>query len=186
MPNASYTEYGPFTNGAAPGINQTFLNALETFLLAINTLATDPNITASGGIATLLALALSPTPVQVTGSVSGTATLYQYQQGTVKKGIVYWANYKSGAAQTLALPVAFTTGALAQTGETQGQTIEFLSGGSPVTLSVLTTLNPTGGTETSEGSIKAWSSAQIRTAFDTIRLTFTGSNASGYMIFEGI
>ena len=44
----AYSQYGPFTNGSAPGISAAFLNALETFLLLVNSAAIDANITADG------------------------------------------------------------------------------------------------------------------------------------------
>lgn len=189
MSNPTYALYGPFVNGGAPGVNQTFLNALETFLVALNTLSTDPNVTASGGIATLLALMLNPTPVTVTGSVSGTASLYQYFQGSVKRALILFDNYKSGAAQTLALPVAFTKSAKVEVCESQAQTLEFLSGGSggtAQTISVLSTVAATGGTQGPFSTIKSWSFGQVRTAFDTVRLTFTTTAASGYATIEGV
>lgn len=44
----AYTQYGPFTNGSAPGISQAFLNALETFLLGLSSASYDSNITSDG------------------------------------------------------------------------------------------------------------------------------------------
>lgn len=45
---ASYTPTGPFTNGGAPGISSQFLNAIETFLEAVNGAATDSLVTTDG------------------------------------------------------------------------------------------------------------------------------------------
>jgi hypothetical protein len=45
----AYTQYGSFTNGSSPGINATFLNNLETFLLSLNSLSYDSLVTASSG-----------------------------------------------------------------------------------------------------------------------------------------
>ena len=44
----AYTQFGPFTNGSPPGIQASFLNPLETFLLSLNSAAYDANITADG------------------------------------------------------------------------------------------------------------------------------------------
>lgn len=43
-----YVQYGPFVNSTAPGISAAFLNALETFLLSVNAVAYDANITSDG------------------------------------------------------------------------------------------------------------------------------------------
>ena len=44
----SYTQYGPWTNNAAPYLSAAFLNALETFLLSLNSASYDSNITSDG------------------------------------------------------------------------------------------------------------------------------------------
>ena len=41
----TYSIYGPFTDGFAPPVNQTFLNNLESFLTTVNGAATDPYVT---------------------------------------------------------------------------------------------------------------------------------------------
>lgn len=46
----SYTPTGPFTNGAAPGISAAFLNALEAFMVLINSAATDGSISSAAGV----------------------------------------------------------------------------------------------------------------------------------------
>lgn len=44
----AYTQYGPFTNNAAPYLSAAFFNALETFLLTLNSASYDSNITSDG------------------------------------------------------------------------------------------------------------------------------------------
>lgn len=44
----AYTQYGPFVNNSAPYISAAFLNALETFLLTLNSASYDSNITSDG------------------------------------------------------------------------------------------------------------------------------------------
>lgn len=159
----AYTVTGPFVNGGSPGISAQFLNNVENWIEQVD----------------------NTTSVSATGSVSGTVTLYEYLQGVVKAVVVHWANYKSAAAQTLALPSAFTAGALVWTGETQGQTLEFLSSGSAQTMSAFNTMNSSGGTENPATTLFSLSFAQVRTGFDSIRFTFTSTNASGFCFVIG-
>src|SRR5438270_1170896 len=162
----SYTRYGnPWTDNAPPDISASFLTALESWILGVD----------------------QPTPVTVTGSVSGSASLYQYLTGTVKVLVINWNNYKSAAAQTLTLLVPFTQNGLVVVCESQVQTVEFLAGGTPVTISVMDTISAgSGGTQLPSTTIKSWSIGQVRAAFDTVRLTFTSTAASGYARIEGI
>ncbi len=177
-------------NGSAPGISAAFLNALESF--CFNGWF-DSAITSNGsGVMTSLGQTVNgpiqpnPTGVQVTGSVSGTCTLYQLFTGTVKKIIVLLSNYKSGAAQSMALPVAFTSESYWWTTEFQSGQIEGLSGGSAQTFSVLTALAIGGGTQNPQTSLKSWSQGMLRTAFDTVRITSLTTAASSVVVIEGI
>ncbi len=131
------------------------------------------------------ALTLNPPSVALAGSVSGTVNCYEYIQGTFKRCLVIWNNYKSAAAQTLTLPSAYTFGAYFQAGETQAQTIEFLSGGVAQTCSVQATVAAAGGTQAPEVWTKSWSQGQVRTGFNQLRFTFTATAAGGFMILEG-
>lgn len=130
----------------------------------------------------------APPVVSVNGSVSGTVSLYEYLTGPApKRAFVTWNNYKSGAAQTLILPVPFTFQAQFLVSETQGQTIEFLSSGTAQTCSVMNSAfnAGSGGTQTPQTFTKSWSFGHVRTGFDTIRFTFTTTAASGQMTLEG-
>lgn len=114
----TYSQHGPYTNNAGPGIDQSFLNAVEAFLLAG---WFDSQITSNGsGVMTSLgqvvngALKVNPTPVTVTGTTAGNATLYQFLQGTLKAFFLFYNGYRNSTAteQTLTLPTAFTTYAI--------------------------------------------------------------------------
>lgn len=45
---SAYVQYGPFTNNAAPYLSAAYNNALETFLLGLNSASYDSNITSDG------------------------------------------------------------------------------------------------------------------------------------------
>ncbi len=87
---AGYTATGPFTNGSAPGLAAAFFNNIETWIQQ-----TEGDTGA----------------VSVSGTTAGTATLYQFFQGTLKGFFLYFAGYRNSTAteQYLTLPVAFTT-----------------------------------------------------------------------------
>lgn len=183
--------YTPTTwvNGTT-AVNATNMNHIETFLSTINSAATDGNISAALGILTALGMSINPTAVTVSGSVSGSATLYQLFSGTVKLVLVSHNNYKSAASQTLALPTAFTGNSYWWTMELQGGKVEALSGGSGGTLqtfSVLTTLNISGGTQNPQTQLNSWSQGGCRNGFDTFRITVTGaSSATGLTFMFGV
>ncbi len=44
----SYVQYGPFVDNSAPYLSAAFHNALETFLLSLNSASYDANITSDG------------------------------------------------------------------------------------------------------------------------------------------
>ena len=159
----SYTQVGPFTNGAAPGISASFLNGLETWILSVD----------------------QPSPTTVNGQTSGTATLYQYLTGTVKRCIVDLQNYKNTANQTIAIPTAFVRHAAVWVMETQGGAVAFLSGGSAVSIKVISSVGAGGGGQNPQTTIKYWSSGQIDAAFDTVQLQVNTGAANGVIIFEG-
>jgi hypothetical protein len=135
----------------------------------------------------LLSGAFNPkiTPVSVNGSVSGTAQLYQYMQGTVKRCLVYFNNFKDATSRNLVLPVAFSSVSMWQTSEMQGGSLDALSGGVSQTFSILTALALAGGTQNPQTSIKGWSFGMCRTAFDTLKITITGTAATGLALIEG-
>ena len=134
------------------------------------------------------ALNLQTAPVTVSGSVSGTASLYQILTGTVKITVVECINYKSAAAQTLALPVAYTQGGSHWVAdELQGGQVEALAAGVAQTFSVRTAL-PTssgGGSQIPLTVLRGWSDGACRTAFDTVRVTSTTNAATCVITIVG-
>src|SRR5258708_156837 len=86
-----YVPHGIFSNGAAPGIDASFLNSLESYIAW-----------AEGD---------ASAQVTVAGTTAGSATCYQFFQGGVKGFLLYWNGYRNATAteQLLALPVGFTT-----------------------------------------------------------------------------
>jgi len=84
-----YVNTGLFVNGGAPALAAAFFNNLEAWINQAEG--------TTGGVA-------------ISGSTSGTATLYQVLQGNFKLVIVQLVNFRNGSApaQTLAMPVPFT------------------------------------------------------------------------------
>src|SRR5260221_7773464 len=84
-----YIASGPFVNTTNPAIAAAFLNNIEAFI----------------------AWSEGDTPVTVSGTTAGSATCYQFIQGTLKGPFLYFAGYRNSTAteQLLALPVGFTT-----------------------------------------------------------------------------
>lgn len=130
----------------------------------------------------------NPPSVIITGSVSGTVTLYQPFQETLKKVILVFANYKSAASQTLILPTAFTGVSNWVTTDIQSGQLEALLSGSAQTFSVLATLGQSStGTQNPFTSLKGWSQGMCRTAFDSIRVTNTGTAIGNTIcVIEGV
>lgn len=105
-----YQQYGPFTDGSAPGINSTFLNSIETFLLSV----------APGSVNTPM------TPVVTNGTSGGTITIWTFFGGTPSSSVaniyklimVYFYQYQNSTTsrQRITLPVPFATGGIAQVG----------------------------------------------------------------------
>lgn len=159
----SYTKTGPFVNGGAPGISATFLNNVENWIEQVD----------------------NTTVVTVSGSVSGSASLYQFLQGTVKAALVTWNNYKSSGAQNLALPLAFTSQSLWWVGDLQGGTIAGTLSGTSQTFSVMTALALGGGSESAQAYLNNFSLGMLRSGFDTVKLTVSTNAASSLAFIIG-
>jgi hypothetical protein len=90
----SYTAYGPFNNGSAPGISSAFLNALEAYLTTINNAATDANISSDGSgdltIAKMLLATGSVNRIAKAGplSVTTTLTFFNHNLGAVPDFVI--------------------------------------------------------------------------------------------------
>ena len=171
-----YSKTGPFISGAAPGIDAGFLNAVENFLVTVNSAATDASITASSGVLSPLGLLVGSSLTQLTphtttknGSTSGVMTVSEYFVGStsLKIVIVDFNNYKNaGSANNVTLNTPFSTGGQLWSGFIQG--LSFKSGGSAQGISVITTLGSNiDGSSTTVTKINAHSLGQVG-PFDTI------------------
>jgi hypothetical protein len=184
----TYTQYGPFANGGSPPVNSNFLNGVESFLLTVNALATDANITSDGnGAATLAKLALNTSSTVLNGATAGTATLYQPFNGTLKLVLVYLNGFRNGGgtAQTLAIPVPFTTSFRFWTGDTNPLT--FTGSSVSRTANIITALAAGGGTITSQTTVNSHSMGHVNAATDTV--SFNSGEASthtGLIVLLGV
>ena len=163
-----YTPTGPWTNNAAPGIQASFLNNLENWIQQTEG-DTGANI--------------------VSGSTSGTATLYQFFQGTYKYVFIVVSSSYNSTLKTIALPVAFTTRAFLRTKNNPGP-MRFLASGSPVNMFMVTGFNSTTGAETTSAAQTSTTAGsgqqgQIAGAFDTVELSATGAVGPATIIIEG-
>jgi hypothetical protein len=190
----SYTPFGPWTNGGPPGISAAFLTALESFLVLINSAATDSNVSASSGIVTAKGLATGTSLMNLAthntvknGSTSGTMTVSEFFTGgtSLKITLVNFNNYKNaGSANSVVLNAAYTNGGQIIAGFTQG--LSFVSGGSTQGISVITALgNSSDGSSTTVSTIFSHSIGQVG-PYDTIKEN--GGNAvarSGQVVLIG-
>jgi len=192
MSYVTYTSTGPFNPGGAPGISATFLNAIEAFLSAG---WFDSSITSNhSGVMTSLGQIvngpISPSASPVTplsGSTSGTATLYQPFQGTFKLVFVVLANFRNGggSAQTIALPTPFTAAFYIASGDINS--MQMMSSASAQSINIITALASAGGAASGSTTFGSYSLGACNHAADT--LSFNGSNASthtGVLMIAGI
>lgn len=103
-------------------------NGAGTGVTIAHALSSDGATITSSGSGALTALSLiakfinlSPTTVTASGQ-AGTATLYQFCQGTIKAFLIYFNGWRdnSGSRKTLTLPVAFTNGGIGLQGGMAG------------------------------------------------------------------
>lgn len=152
--SGSYTPVGPFTDGGAPGVSAEFLNPLETFLTSINSAAYDPLISANAGIETVVGLitgaglaSLASKMTGVSGSASGSMTVYETFAGSFKVVLVIFSNFKNtGGAVSVTLTTAFNGPAFFLNGG--GPTVNLMNSGSPLSEQIITALSTSGGTTT--------------------------------------
>jgi hypothetical protein len=146
----AYVKFGPFINGSAPGIQASFLNAVENFLVLVNSAAIDSLITSNGaGIASMPWLSINPTAIVTNGATAGNMTLYQPLRGTFKVAVIVFNGFRNGAgpAQTLVLPTAFTGRCKYWIGDATTTRSQFLLSGVAQNIAVITTLAGSGGTD---------------------------------------
>lgn len=184
----TYTKHGPFVNNSGPGIDQNFLNDVESSLLALNP-GVSTNVVFGADIITQIGeiavngILLVPdadnnkSTGSVNGTVSGTFFVTQYITGTVNFVHVYCNNYKSAAAQTIRLPVFSINNqpTMWRVTELQGGKLEALANGVAQTFSIQTGMAAGGGTQVPQTFINSWSFGLCRSGFDSIRITVTGS-----------
>ena len=169
----SYTNTGPFTNGTSPGISAAFLNNIETWIGQVD----------------------NTTAVTVSGSTSGSVSLYQPLQGVIKMVVMYFSNYKDSGTHNLTLPVAFASGGIVITGgvgSASGGTdggFTMRIGASDQTLQVITALAAgNAGSATNETFIAGYNIAQFQNAaIDTIHLAVASTAAhTGPVVIIGV
>jgi hypothetical protein len=162
---------GPYSahtwvNGGPPAIDATMLTALEGWLTQAD------GTTGSSSIS---------------GSTSGTATLYQLFQGFFKIVLVQLSTFRNGggSAQTIALPVAFTGSFFGFT--TQSTSFSLVKASVTQTVQQITSFN-TGADNgvTAETVIKQNWVFHGGPGFDTISFTAGfGSSGSGMILIIG-
>jgi hypothetical protein len=158
MGSAGYTPTGPFVSGTAPGLSAALFNNVEGVLEQLNSLSIDPNITANGsGVATMLGLVMNgaiqanPGAHVLTGSTSGTATLYEIMTGTCKMFYIIQNNFRNGSAGSQFIPFPTTISSICFVMTGDSGSFNLTSSGSPVTLKQFSSFG-TLGTLTNVGS----------------------------------
>jgi hypothetical protein len=141
------------------------------------------DITAVGLI--VQALFSNPTAVSVAGTTSGTATLYQFLQGTTKAFMVYLVNYRNSTTteQVLTLPVAFT-----RANYLNGNIyINLYKSGSKITngVAAITTLNSTAGSSATVTPVPPLSIGELAPTggFDALGLTISMAGPTTGILF---
>jgi len=164
-----YISRGPFSNGGPPALDQTFFNGLESWI-------NQAEATIGGST--------------ISGSTSGTATLYQVLQGNFKLVIVTLATFRNGGApaQTLAIPTPLTTCVFFAYSTNIGGPWQVLKASVAQGVQQLITLNAGADNITSaQTSIRANWFWHCDTGIDTISINGSqGSSASGRIIIFGI
>lgn len=171
-----YSNYGPFTDNALPSISALLLNRLESFNDQVSTWI----VGMDGG----------NNPVVVAGTTSGSASCYQFWQGTLKGLFLYFASYRNSTSteQKLALPTGFTTyagwiafGPISQShiyiGATQQNgKIEVITG--------FPTPPGAGGITGSQSQMNGFQAGDLNSAFDHIGLgvSMAGTSSGGLLM----
>ncbi len=164
----AYVPFGPFNNGAGPALQAAFFSGLESWIQQ-----TEGDIGAS----------------TVSGSTSGTATLYQALQGNVKYVLIVLSGSYNSTLKTIALPVAFTIRAGVRAYNNNGP-MRFLTSGSPQGMFLVNGFNAN-GTATNTASVTSLpanmggGSGSINGAFDTVEFSATGAVGPAVIILEG-
>lgn len=176
----AYVQHGVYTNGAAPGLDASLFNDIETALLLLNKAITDTAFTSDGaGTITAVGLVLgsgllkfaSHTTVK-NGSTSGTMTVYEVTAAgsAMKYVFINYNGYRSAAVANndVTLGAPFSQRAHIVSGNCMGT--QLIASGSLTNLSAITTLGSTGdGSATTTTKINSFSILETFGGFDTIR-----------------
>jgi hypothetical protein len=152
---SGYTATGPFVNGGAPALAQGFFNNIETWIQQ-----TEGDTGA----------------VSISGTTAGTATLYQFFQGSLKGFFLFFNGYRNSTAteQYLTLPVAITAYAIYLAGGGIPQT-HIATGTTNINAkisdwNVLPTGSGAGGINAALNQMNGFDAGDITSAFDHIGL----------------
>lgn len=190
MTLTTYSDTGAWVNGTTP-VNATNMNAIRSFLIATGAMW-DSNASWDGnGLLTLLGLKVNPTAVTVSGTTAGSASLYQWMQGTVKAFLLYFNGYRNASVteQTISLPTPFTTGALWWAGASKSVRPYASSSALSNKVNVISTLsNGSGaGTATNGNATQGYSNGDLLAAFDAVGLGANeASTSTGFVVMIGI
>jgi hypothetical protein len=165
---SGYTATGPFVNGSSPALAAAFFNNLETWIQQA-----EADIGAS----------------TVSGSSSGTATLYQVLQGTYKKVLILVSTNYNSTVKTIALPVAFTVEAEIRAYRNVGP-MRYLTSGSAQNIVLANGFNASGaftttGNITSTPAGAAGFIGSVNGPFDTVEFSATGAVGPAIILLEG-
>ena len=185
----STTTYTDSTSDAS--LSSTANPSHSTFggsvLLKDNTGDTKLQIAQDGAF--LTGISLNPTPTTVSGSTSGTASLYQPMNGILKLVIVLYSNFKNGSAGDIdiAIPIQFNQHIIGLSGDT-GQ-FSLKSAGNARTVWTHTGLPSSGGnsgTTVSTTTLHSLNIFHVDQSVDTVTMLGSQSGtANGMLILIG-
>lgn len=126
--------------------------------------------------------------ITISGSTTGTVTLYQTLQTTIKYVVVLISTNWNSTLKTITLPVAFTNSAMLRVSGNMAP-IRLLASGVAQSLNVVSAISGTTGAETTVSTTTPPTGAGWRarcgTAFDTLELSATGAVGAAMLILEG-
>jgi len=137
------------------------------------------------------AVAINPTVVSTSGSVSGTCSMYQVLTGTFKFIIMNWVNFRTANTVSLAIPVPFTSSVDCITFGIAGGAgdggLGLLVGSTLQSTQIINSLSAAGGG--SAGAVQnvlQYSLAQSNTAVDHINVLLNTAAHTGMALLWGV
>jgi hypothetical protein len=122
--------------------------------------------------------------ITVSGSITGTLTLYMLVQGTLKLAIFVENNYNS-TTKSIVLPQPFTTSAnfwVGNIGNTGG--MQCLHNGTPQNVDIITGLSTSGGTDSAgQTTVFAHSFCECQSPFEVVQFPTTSNSGHTAVIF---